>query len=117
MSSRRCHTYQPCDTFFVESYGGFPAPGLDLKQHAKLVARQRQYAIKDELSRIASDEFREDILAHLLEMDVSFPPYPALRIDLDLTNWFSRTQLFLMWSPSIFKPKSSGLCVRTFWTS
>lgn len=76
MSSRRCHTYQPCDTFFVESYGGFPAPGLDLKQHAKMIARQRQYAIKDELSRIASDEFRDDILAHLLEMDVSFPPTP-----------------------------------------
>lgn len=69
MSSRS--NFQPCDTFFVESYGGFPAPGLDPKQHAKLIARERQYAIADELSKIASDELRDDILDHLLEMDVS----------------------------------------------
>lgn len=65
MSFRR---YQPCDTFFVE---GFAAPALDPKEHAKLIARERQYAIADELSKIASDELRHDILSHLLEMDVS----------------------------------------------
>jgi hypothetical protein len=74
MSFRRYPTssYQPCDTFFVESCGGFPAPSLDPKEHAKLIARERQYAIADELSKIASDELRHDILSHLLEMDVSY---------------------------------------------
>lgn len=74
MSFRRYPTssYQPCDTFFVESCGGFPAPSLDSKEHAKIIARERQYAIADELSKIASDELRHDILSHLLEMDVSF---------------------------------------------
>jgi hypothetical protein len=70
---RPTSSYQPCDSYFVESYDDFPAPRIDAKEHAKLVARERQYAIADELSKLASDEFRDDILAHMLDMDVSDP--------------------------------------------
>lgn len=70
---RPTSSYQPCDTFFVESYDDFPAPRMDPKEHAKLIARERQYAIADELSRVASEELRDDILSHMLDMDVSFP--------------------------------------------
>ena len=62
--------YKPCDSFFVESFDGDAVPGLDAKEHAKLIARERQYAIAEELSKIASDELRDDIVSHLLEMDV-----------------------------------------------
>lgn len=66
-------SYQPCDSFFVESYDDFPAPRLNPKEHAKFIARERQYAIADELSKVTSDELRDDILSHLLEMDVGYP--------------------------------------------
>lgn len=70
---RPTSSYQPCDTFFVESYDDFPAPRMDPKEHAKLIARERQYAIADELSKAASEEFRDDILSHMLDMDVGYP--------------------------------------------
>jgi hypothetical protein len=69
---RSNQTFQPCDSFFIETYEqDFPAPRLDPKEHAKIVARERQYAIADELSKAASDEYQDDIVAHMLEMDVS----------------------------------------------
>lgn len=65
-------SYQPCDSYFVESYEPeYPAPRLGPKEHAKLIARERQYAIADELSKQVSDEYREDVLSHMLMMDVS----------------------------------------------
>ena len=41
------------------------------EEHQKLVARERQYAMADELSHLTSEELRDDILSHMLEMDVS----------------------------------------------
>ncbi len=70
---RPTSSYQPCDTFFVESYEDFPVPRMDPKEHAKLIARERQYAIADELSRVTSEEYREDVLSHMLDMDVGYP--------------------------------------------
>lgn len=67
---RPTSSYQPCDSFFVESYDDLTDPRLNAKEHAKLIARERQYAIAEELSKIASDELRDDILSHLQEMDV-----------------------------------------------
>lgn len=77
---RHAHKYQPCDSFFVETYEDFPAPHMDPKEHAKLIARERQYAMADELSRQASEEYQDDILSHMLEMDVSFPSYVILEV-------------------------------------
>ena len=71
MSYSRRFNYQPCDSFFVESYDDFLAPRLTAKEHARLIARERQYAVAEELSKITSQELRDDILAHLLDMDVS----------------------------------------------
>lgn len=41
------------------------------QEHAKEVARQRQQIIASELSRIDSDEYAQDMLEHMLRMDVS----------------------------------------------
>lgn len=68
---RPASSYQPCDTFFVETYDDFRVPRMDPKEQAKLIARERQYAIADELSRVTSDELREDIVSHMLDMEVS----------------------------------------------
>lgn len=63
--------HQPCDTFFVESYDDYRVPRMDPKEHARLIARERQYAMADELSQVTSDELRDDIMLHMLDMEVS----------------------------------------------
>ena len=69
-------TFQPCDSYFVETYDQEYAPArLSAKEHAKLIARERQYAMADEMSRAVSDEYQDDILAHMHAMDVSLPSH------------------------------------------
>lgn len=70
---RPSSSFQPCETFFVEPADDIPHR-LDPKEHARLVARERQYAMADELSRLTSEEYQDDILSHMLEMDVSDVP-------------------------------------------
>lgn len=67
--------FQPCDTYFVESYDEFPQ--LSAREHAKLVARECQYAIAEEMNKQVCDEYEDDILDHMLVMDVSLlHPHP-----------------------------------------
>ncbi|EAW11366.1 G1/S-specific cyclin [Aspergillus clavatus NRRL 1] len=90
---KRPSSYQPCDSYFVESYDDFPAPRMEPKEHAKLVARERQYAIADELSKAASDELRDDILAHMLDMDAAtVPDVESIDIQTEI-QWFMRPYL------------------------
>jgi thioredoxin-like negative regulator of GroEL len=46
------------------------------QEHDKLVARERQYAMANQISRITSAEFRDDVLQQMLEMDVSLIETP-----------------------------------------
>ncbi|PWY91185.1 G1/S-specific cyclin [Aspergillus heteromorphus CBS 117.55] len=108
---RPTSSYQPCDTFFVESYDDFPAPRMDPKEHAKLIARERQYAIADELSKIASEEFRDDILAHMLDMDAAtLPDVESIDIQTEI-QWFMRPYLldFLIEAHTAFQLLPSTL--------
>ena len=63
--------YQPCDTYFVEDDYRLQAEKQAKQEHDKLLARERQYAIADQLSKLTSEELRDDVLSHMLEMDVS----------------------------------------------
>lgn len=108
---RPTSSYQPCDTFFVESYEDFPAPRMDPKDHAKLIARERQYAIADELSKAASDELRDDILSHMLDMDAStLPDVESIDIQTEI-QWFMRPYLldFLIEAHTAFQLLPSTL--------
>ncbi|KAE8144451.1 G1/S-specific cyclin [Aspergillus avenaceus] len=108
---RPMSSYQPCDTFFVESYEDFPAPRMDPKEHAKLIARERQYAIADELSKVASDELRDDILSHMLDMDAStLPDVESIDIQTEI-QWFMRPYLldFLIEAHTAFQLLPSTL--------
>lgn len=59
------------DEMFVE--GEQPSrPWMDAKETAKLVAWNRQELISNELSRLAADEYLEDIMQHLRHMEVRF---------------------------------------------
>ena len=43
---------------------------MDAKETAKLLAWNRQELISNELSRLAADEYLEDIMVHLRHMEV-----------------------------------------------
>jgi hypothetical protein len=60
----------PDHTFFVES--DEPAQSrMTPRQAAKLIARRKQELISNELSRLAADEYLEDIMQHMQHMEVS----------------------------------------------
>ena len=63
--------FQPCDTFFIEDDLRVQAEKQAKQEHDKLVARERQFALASQLSRITSAELRDEILQHMLNMDVS----------------------------------------------
>lgn len=66
---------QPCDTFFVQGADQqqFPTSRICTKEQAKLVARERQYAMADAMSKAVSEDYQSDILAHMNAMDVCCP--------------------------------------------
>ncbi|KAL4968182.1 G1/S-specific cyclin [Aspergillus stella-maris] len=108
---RPTSSYQPCDTFFVESYDDFPVPRMDPKEHAKLIARERQYAIADELSRVTSEEYRDDVLSHILDMDTAtLPDVESIDIQTEI-QWFMRPYLldFLIEAHTAFQLLPSTL--------
>jgi hypothetical protein len=45
------------------------------QEHEKQMARERQYVMADELSNLTSEQLRDDVLSHMLEMDVSLIRY------------------------------------------
>lgn len=90
---RPSSSYQPCDSFFVETYDDFRVPRMDPKEHARLIARERQYAIADELSKLTSDELREDIVSHMLDMEATtLPDVESIDIQTEI-QWFMRPYL------------------------
>lgn len=54
--------------FFIESD---EPRRINMKDAAKLLARNRQEMIANELSRLAGDEYLEDIMQHTRHMEVS----------------------------------------------
>lgn len=63
--------YQQCDSYFVEteSHDVFTSRAEE-KERAKYIARERQLAIGEELSSQAKEEYQEDILSHMEQMEV-----------------------------------------------
>lgn len=56
-------------TFFVESNEP-SVPRMSAREAAKLLARNRQDMIANELSRLTSEEYLEDIMRHARHMEV-----------------------------------------------
>lgn len=80
------------DTFFVES--DEPAVSrLTAKEAAKLLARNRQDMIASELSRLASEEYIEDIMRHVRQMeDETLPDVNLIDMQREI-QWFMRPYL------------------------
>lgn len=64
-----------------------------MKDAAKMLARNRQEMIANELSRLAGDEYLEDIMQHMRHMEVSVlklpcpAPFPGLGLSIPGLNW------------------------------
>lgn len=64
---------QPYDDYFVESYDNRGKTFREkLKQDGQRRKREIQYSIAEELSQLASDEYRDDILSHMVKTEVSY---------------------------------------------
>ncbi|KAJ5684316.1 uncharacterized protein N7477_000661 [Penicillium maclennaniae] len=103
--------FQPCDTFFVEDDYRVRAEKQAKQEHEKLVARERQYAIADQLSRLTSEELRDDVLSHMLEMDgQTLPDVESIDIQTEI-QWFMRPYLldFLIEAHTAFQLLPSTL--------
>lgn len=62
------YSQQHDDSYFVES--DEPHHRITAQEAARMMARQRQDIIGVELSRLAGDEYLEDIMQHMRQMEV-----------------------------------------------
>jgi len=69
---------------FVED--DFSQPVMDPREAAKLIAKQRQEMIAGELSRLDADEYLDDILEHLHQLEEELLPDANL---IDISVRFS----------------------------
>jgi hypothetical protein len=86
------HNQQSSDgTFFVES--DEPRQRMNMRDAAKMLARNRQEMIANELSRLASDEYLEDIMQHMRHMeDETLPDANLIDMQREI-QWFMRPYL------------------------
>ncbi|KAF4982638.1 hypothetical protein FZEAL_1787 [Fusarium zealandicum] len=83
--------YHDDSTFFVES--DEPHHRITAQEAAKMLARQRQDEVAGELSRLAGDEYLEDIMLHMRQMEDETLPDASL-IDMQREiQWFMRPYL------------------------
>ncbi len=66
------NTYQQtCDSYFVEvDNQDTVAARAEQRERAKLIARERQVAIGEDLSYLVREEYQDDILSHMEQMEV-----------------------------------------------
>ncbi|ERT01970.1 uncharacterized protein SPSK_05321 [Sporothrix schenckii 1099-18] len=82
------------ETFFVESDEcTMSMPRMTSREAAKMLARNRQEMIGNELSRLASDEYLEDIMQHMRHMeDETLPDVNLIDMQREI-QWFMRPYL------------------------
>jgi len=70
----------PCDSFFVESPEDEDEEGLfearrQARQRTQQINADTQYNMAEEMSRMVSEEYQEDILDHMEHMEVRIQRY------------------------------------------
>ena len=65
------HPQRFCKTDYVEVFDNEPMAPMDPQQYARDLARERQHMLAGELSRLDAGEYQNDILEHMMRMDVS----------------------------------------------
>ncbi|KAI9879523.1 MAG: hypothetical protein M1830_008316 [Pleopsidium flavum] len=97
---------QPCDSYFVETDNlDVFAVRAEEKERANFIARERQLAIGEELSSQAKEEYQEEILTHLEQMEAeTIPDVASIDIQTEI-QWFMRPYLldFLIEAHTAFR--------------
>ncbi|PWW78539.1 hypothetical protein C7212DRAFT_343241 [Tuber magnatum] len=86
--------YQPCDSYFVEDMeqDGVFAARRSRQEKARMDA-ETQMEIADEMSRMVSEEYQEDILDHMEVMEAeTLPDVASIDIQTEI-QWFMRPYL------------------------
>ena len=110
----RTSSYGHCNSFFVESdgeYDGIYAQRQQERQKARAAARQAQRMLADELSNVTADEYQDDILDHMEQMEHETLPDVSF-IDMQTeVQWHMRPYLldFLVEAHSSFQLLSDTL--------
>lgn len=85
-----------CDSYFVESHDddeGVFARAAAERERARNVAKLRQKALGEELSRATADEYQEDVLDHMEHMETeTMPDIHSIEIQTEI-QWFMRPYL------------------------
>lgn len=71
--------YGYCDSFFVDNHDdedGIYAKASADREKARAIAKVHQRHMAQELSRMTSDEYLEDVLDHMEHMEVHDRPLP-----------------------------------------
>ncbi|KAL2136615.1 hypothetical protein VTI74DRAFT_2644 [Chaetomium olivicolor] len=86
-----CSGYPTDNTFFVES--DEPTHRMTMRDAAKMLARNKQEMIANELSRLACDEYLEDIMQHMRHMeDETLPDANLIDMQREI-QWYMRPYL------------------------
>ncbi|KAI6952582.1 hypothetical protein KC329_g19189, partial [Hortaea werneckii] len=88
--------YGYCDSYFVESHenddGIFARAAIE-RERARGVAKLRQKALAEELSRATAEEYQEDVLDHMEYMESeTMPDIQSIEIQTEI-QWFMRPYL------------------------
>lgn len=82
MDLNRISSYTSNDSGYgsaiVEVFDEPPRMALNSQDYARDVQRERQQMLAGELSRLDAEEYQQDILEHMMHMDVSIysvPPF------------------------------------------
>ena len=63
--------YGHCESYFVESHDdGIFAMRAEARERQRAISRMQQRALAEELSRLTADEYQEDIMEHMIHMEV-----------------------------------------------
>ena len=97
-------------SFFVEDDSLFTQPRMSTQEAARIIASNRQDMIGNELSRLAGDEYLEDIMQHIRNMEVNIlVQWACVKFLLTLI----RTKHFPTSTSLTCSARSSGTCGRT----
>ncbi|KAF2192723.1 G1/S-specific cyclin CLN2 [Zopfia rhizophila CBS 207.26] len=86
--------YGHCDSYFVDSHDdGIYAIRAEARERARAIARMQQRALAEDLSRITSEEYQEDIMDHMEHMESqTMPDVNSIDIQTEI-QWFMRPYL------------------------
>ncbi|KAK5113630.1 hypothetical protein LTR62_003257 [Meristemomyces frigidus] len=89
-------TFGYCDSYFVENHeddDGIFARAASERERARGVAKLRQRALAEELSRLTADEYQDDVLDHMERMEAeTMPDIQSIEIQTEI-QWFMRPYL------------------------